>query len=294
MYEPLAADGTTRVLRTSPLKIRFDRILLPNSVTRQAVCVQPVLRKVTSPADCVAGIFLEPAWDPVRLTATYRLSPDNPPLAANTVYELTAYIPPDPTSVFGFRTFDGNTLPALVRFDFNVQEETAPFDEGPVGDHFCTAPVPGCAGDDCARSVADVLGPDGCGSCHGGGAPAEGLDLASPAGIAATALGQAAHGSQSGGGARDPEESPLHFGRSMPLLDPRVPGNSYLVYKLIANPGAPLARAIPAAEIGRVRDTLITGMPMPPDTAPHAALRPGEPEWIADWIFQGAPLSSCP
>ena len=87
----------------------------------------------------------------------------------------------------------------------------------------------------------------------------------------------------------------------MPVIDPSVPGNSYLVYKLLANPHTPLEVPFPGPageephEVGRLRATIVTGMPMPPSTAPAAALRDGEAEWIAEWILQGAPLSaSCP
>lgn len=301
VYEPLARDGTTQVLSTTPFKIRFDRLLLPGTATRQAVCLQPLIKKVIGPGDCTAGVFLEPSYDPVRREVTYRQSPESPPLAPDIAYALTAYVAISPTDL-GFRSFDGTSLPELVRFDLGVQNDggtPVPFDLGPTGDHYCAGPTPGCTGDDCARSVSALLG--ACGGCHGGPQPAMGLDLSSSDGLATTALGVAAHGTQTGEHASDPDESPTRFGRAMPLIDPRVPGNSYLVYKLLANRRTPLEVPFPGpdgeepAEVRRIRNTIVVGMPMPPSTALHASLRSGEAEWIADWILQGAPTApSCP
>jgi hypothetical protein len=302
VYEPLAANGTTQVLTTTPFKIRFDRLLLPSTATRQAICLQPLLKKVIAPQDCTAGVFLEPSYDPVRHEVVFRQNPATPPLAAGIAYTLTAYVAIDAGSG-GFRSIEGTGLPELRRFDLGVRpdgDQPPPFDTGPVGDHYCAGPDPGCTGGACARSVSGIFGGCGVSTCHGGPQPAEGLDLSSAAGIAA-AIGRAAHETQTGEHARDPDESPPRFGRAMPTLDPRVPGNSYLVYKLLANRRTPLEVPFPGPageeppEVRRIRSTVIAGMPMPPSNAPAAVLRDGEAEWIAEWIQQGAPISpSCP
>jgi hypothetical protein len=303
VYEPLAPDGTTQVLTTTAFKIRFDRLLLPGTATRQSICLQPLVKKVIGPQDCNAGVFLEPSYDPVRHEVAYRQVPANPPLAAGIAYTLTAYVAVDPTAA-GFRSIEGTALPELARFDLGVQddgENPPPFDTGPAGDHFCVGPSPGCTGDTCVRSVSAIFGGCGVSTCHGGAQPAEGLALSSAAGLAATALGHAAHDTQTGEHARDPDESPARFGRAMPVIDPRAPGNSYLLYKLLASSRTPLEVPFPGPageeppEVRRIRTNVIAGMPMPPSNAPAAALRPGEAEWISDWIQQGAPLSaSCP
>jgi len=243
------------------------------------------------------GAFLEPAYDPVRREVVYRQRPSFPRLTANTAYEITAYVALDPTQ-FGFRSFDGVPLAEIARFELNVQDDgghPTPYDVPPTADHFCTPPAPG------ARGVRDILGPGGCGysPCHGGSAPPEGLNLGSAAGLSATAIGQSAHGTQLGERGRTADETPSRFGRAMPILDRGVPGNSYLVYKLLADPQAKLEVPFPSdggavpPEVKRIQDSIIAGMPMPPSNGWTAALREGEAEWVAEWILQGAPLT-CP
>jgi hypothetical protein len=253
---------------------------------------------VNSPGECQYGVFLEPAYDPVRREVIYRQSASSPRLTANTAYEITAYAALDATS-FGFRSFDGAPLAEITRFELNVQDDgghPAPYDVPSTADHFCAAPAPG------TRGVRDILGPNGCGysPCHGGSTPPEGLNLGSVAGLQATAIGQSAHGAQEGENGRIPDETPSRFGRAMPIIDRGVPGNSYLVYKLLANPHTKLAVPFPAGDAGavppevkRIQDSIIAGMPMPPSNGWTAALREGEAEWIADWILQGAP-TTCP
>jgi hypothetical protein len=292
-------------------------------VTRQALCFQPKLATVRRPGDCTAGVFLEPAWDPVRREATYRQRADAPPLLEETIYALTLYAPIEDTDG-GFRALEGASFEAIPRFELRVGTAGAsplPVDTLPRGEHYCASAKPGCASacaptcaaqcagdaaceascttnclEACPRSVAEILGPTGCGSCHGGAQAAEGLDLASRAGLEDTAFGHAAHGTQVGGHARVAEENPARFGRAMPILDRGVPGNSYLVYKLLANPATPLEVPFPGdpvnglpPEVARLRDAVVVGMPMPPSTS--SGLRPGEPEWISDWLLQGAPAA---
>ncbi|APR78110.1 Hypothetical protein A7982_03457 [Minicystis rosea] len=304
LYEPLARDGSTYVLSTTAIKVRFDRLLLPVSASRQAVCLQPLLKDVRSPTDCNAGLFLEPAYDPVRREVTFRLALGTK-LTPGLLYTLTAYLAVKDTP-FGFQSFDGAPLPALVRFEMGVKNDgdtPPPEDLLPANDHYCAGPVPSCEGDDCGRSVAAIFGATGCGSasCHGSADTAAGLDTTSASGLEASAIGRSAHGTQTGEHARDPDELPARFGRAMPIVDPAAPGNSYLLYKLLANPKTPLEvpfdgapGAVPS-EVQRVQRTIIAGMPMPPSTAIEATLRPGEAEWIGEWILQGAPVrATCP
>lgn len=323
-YERLAPDGSTQILTTSAIKIRFDRLLHPTSASRQAICLQPVLHEVKTPADCTAGLFLEPAYDPVRREATYRLSLEQT-FVPDTVYELTAYAPLDTTSG-GFRSFEGTPLGAVSRHAFSVRhdgDEPPPRDLIPTDDHYCKGAdaecVPRCAkacketyeADDgtlgdcldgcataCPRPVAEILGPGGCAlkACHGADASA-GLDMRTAKTLAYTAVSRVAHETQTGEEARNPDVNPSRFGRAMPIIDRGAPGHSYLVYKLLANPQTPLEVPFPAdgAEVRRVQSTIITGAPMPPSTAFTATLRAHEMEWIAEWIFQGAPLyEKCP
>lgn len=322
VFEPLAAGGATRVLANTPLKLRFDRLLFGSTVTRQALCVQPLQAAVNSPADCAAPVFLQPAYDPVLREATYRQGPADPPLLAGALYTLTTYValqPDDP----GLRSFDGVGLDRITRWEFTVRTDGAlsAYDTISTAEHYCAPPRPTCEadceatcvaqcpGDDacekacldpcvtaCPRSVAGVLGKGGCSqqACHRGSTAPEGLDMSSAAALSLTAVGHAAHETQTGEHARTADQVPPRFARAMPILDPGVPSNSYLVYKLLATPGLPLVRPLDAAEITRVQRGIVSGMPMPPQSAYGAALRAGEPEWLAEWILQGAPVKSCP
>ena len=82
--------------------------------------------------------------------------------------------------------------------------------------------------------------------------------------------------------------------RAMPILDPTFPGNSYLLYKLLASHDTPLENPPDPVEVDRLRRSLVVGMPMPPSTAQGAFLRAGEAEWISVWLAQGAPTPVCP
>jgi hypothetical protein len=330
VYGPL---GSGAVIANSPLKVHFDRLLQPGTATRQALCVQPLQKTVLSSADCTAGVFFEVAYDPVRREATYRQSPANPPLAAGPTYRLTTYIPSD-ANPGGFRAFEGTPIGKVFSADFTVSGDPPPstYDTISTADHFCTGPAPTCL-DDCApacikkfgivdpqeqpceiaclaacpRGVTDILGRNGCAvaTCHGPTADAGdvepmGLVMSSNAALHATAIGRVAHETQDGEQARVPNESPPRFGRAMPILDPGSPGNSYLIYKLLANyqtkPEVPFLDTPPggeAPEVRRVRTTLIAGMPMPPSGS-EAYLRDGEIEWLAEWLLQGAPTKTCP
>lgn len=309
------------MLANTPLKLRFDRLLFPSTVTRQALCVQPLQSHVNGPNDCAAAAYLEPAYDPVLREATYRQSPNDPPLLAGTLYTLTTYVALQPDDA-GFRTFEGVGLDQISRWEFTVRTDgaLAAYDTISTAEHYCASPRPTCLpdcqsscaaqcpGDDacekacldpcvaaCPRSVAGVLGKGGCSqqACHRGSTAPEGLDMSSPAALS-LALGRSAHETQTGEHARTADQVPPRFARAMPIVDPGVPGNSYLVYKLLATPGLPLVRPLDAGEITRVQRDLIVGMPMPPESATGASLRAGEPEWLAEWILQGAPVKTCP
>lgn len=62
------------VLSTTAFKIQVDRLLLPSTVNRQAVCLQPMFGNVVQPGDCSAPgaiSLLHPSYDPVRREVTY-------------------------------------------------------------------------------------------------------------------------------------------------------------------------------------------------------------------------------
>ena len=100
---------------------------------------------------------------------------------------------------------------------------------------------------------------------------AMGLDLFTRAAIRETAIGETAHQTQMGEESLVGDDNPLRFGRAMPLIDPGNPGNSYLLYKVVANDltfvdglddEANLDPLI-AEEIDRLRASVVVGLPMP-------------------------------
>jgi hypothetical protein len=252
---------------------------------------------VKSINDCASGAWFEPAYDPVRIEVTYRQRSDNPPLLLGDTYELTTYVAIQDGD-FGFRTFEGVGLGEEKVIEFSVQRTQGPWPYDPISkaDHFCQGPDPTCTGAACARPVSKMLAGCAYAGCHAGdrSTAAEGLMLDTPADLLATAIGYTAHETQEGENGTTPDQSPPRFGRSMPILDPGAAGNSYLLYKLLANPRVPLPVKLSDGERDRVRTQIVVGMPMPPSTKPQALLLPGEPEWLSEWIVQGAPVSSCP
>lgn len=327
---PIAADGsTTGVLISSRLVLRFDRFLLPVSSIRQAICLRPVLGEVTTLEQCTqAAVFLEPTYDPVRREVTLRL-PAGTTLAKATKYQLTVFTPVD-ESTAAFRAFDGAPLEARFTAEFTTSDAdpppvVEPFP--PPGDLFCrnepclaacaaSSKVANCQDacpdEDCATACLEectsACAPPafdtliGCAfsPCHRAAppstgielGPAMGLDLSSPESITATAIGRTAHQTQMGEHADEPEPRPLRFGRAMPLIDPKNPGNSYLLYKLLVAPGYASSEAAPAQEeIERLRKSVVVGMPMPapPGGAPDLAAL----EALSLWIAQGATTKAC-
>jgi hypothetical protein len=312
---PVPPGGVPPVLPTTSLRIRVDRLLLPPQVDRQDICLQDLPGNIVSAADCVAGVVLSPSYDPVRREVVYRQAL-NASLSFDR-YELTIYAATGLTDA-GLRSFDGIPLAGALRISIPVQSVvSSAYDDLPKGDHFCGRPDPTCklSSPTCARSVFGMLQGCALGGCHAdsgsGLQPAEGLSFTHVADILATAINRPAHETETGESAITADETELsRFGRAMPVLEPSVPGNSYLIYKLLANRLTPLQvpftpRGSPGMdppEVARLRDEVVVGMPMPPSTTEPATMdslappRPGEPEWLVDWLLQDAPMpaADCP
>jgi hypothetical protein len=312
VFSPVdVAGGTTQVLSTTSFKLQFDRLLLPASATRQAVCLESVLTNVVNSNACAAGVFLSPSYDPVRREVTYRQMPGNPRMIPGERYQLSVFTAIADTDN-GIRSFDGVPLEEPASIEVGVLDDpqgmVPPYEPLPSGDHFCTSPDPTCTdASTCARSVSLVLKGCSYSPCHRGNpdTAAEALELGSPATLLATAIGHTAHETETGEAAADPQPTSLRFGRAMPILEPKVPGDSYLIYKLLARHGLPLTLPFPPdpsgdptvdpPEVVRLRSFLVVGMPMPPsDVVAGVPLRAGEPEWLSAWLLQGAPLPACP
>jgi hypothetical protein len=327
--EPLKSAGSTKVLTTSSFRVRFDRFLLPATAIRQSVCLQPLTGHVETLADCKAGVFLEPTYDPVERAVTYRQK-EGARLATDTTYTLTVLAPTTADTLDGFRAFDGAGLDDNLELEFStvgVDPPDAKPETRPHEDWFCE-PSQGCAAackesDETRACVATACEPadEGCaarclasctalcvpsarlatcafGACHGvtseprSGA-VMGLDLSSFEAIRDTAIGHVAHQTQNGEHAQRAESAPSRFGRAMPIIEPGNPGNSYLLYKLLIAPPYTTGEFAPSAsEIERLRSAFVVGLPMPA----AGGLPVPTPALVAlsEWIAAGADVGDCP
>jgi hypothetical protein len=304
--EPMA-----EVVLTSSIKLRFDRFLLPAETFRQSICVQSDPKPVKSAKDCTAGIYFEPAYDPLYREITFRQSEDmgKEHLQPGTNYVVTVF-PPSGDASDGIQAFDGAALDRVYTFRFTTAEVPPPepnkFDKTPDTELFCSSVVTflsSCSFTNCHLNTKDSITKEIVGA-------AEGLDMSSVARIIATAINDTAHGSQTGEHARKADRSPPRFGKAMPIIDPNFPGNSYILYKLLSNPLnlAVLEDPPSDAEVARLRAGAVVGMPMPPGTNPPlytSAADADKPqkqaeyrasiEALSTWILQGAPtVPQCP
>jgi hypothetical protein len=212
--QPLPPDGR--------IELAFDRLLNPLSILRQSF----VLRDLTGATPCPsgqAGCGALVSYDPVARIVT--ITPTPGALKADQTYRVDIFPPSSGTDLNGLRAIDGATLdpPKPVTIEFPVKALPS------------QATVPHV---DYCRDIQPVLSRCTGGACHGGSLPAAGLLLTSPAGVAATAVGRVAQGSNTGprSGAGTPPD--LHFGVDFPIVDPGT-GNggdaahSWLLYKLL-------------------------------------------------------------
>ena len=315
----IAADGSTKIVPSASIRIRFDRYLLPGSVTRQAFCLQADPADVADITGCSKPVFIEPSYDPVRREIVLRQRLGTR-LALGTLYKLTFYkselegVCPDTPRSCGVRAFDGAPLEAVYSIMFRT------VDADPVGALDETAPPVVFCGDKGAAtalgatcSYASCHGPSTGSSCvptssnkHPGcaeGLSFYNLQFGEFSDIEQTAINRVAHQTQMGEAASTPEKTPARFGRAMPLIDafnPGVtghPGNSYVMYKILVGmsiDAAPADIKPSDAEVQRLLDSVVVGLPMPP---PDPATGPLDAEQLlnlSNWIQHGAPLSTCP
>ncbi len=252
------------------LRLTFDRYLDPREVTRQAVCLRSSLGDLVEAADCTRAVVLRPSYDPTTRTAQFAVRVEEP-LVPDVVYELTVYAA-GTSANGGLRSLDGVPLAAPWKARFRSGAERRPED--------AVAPPVVC------EAAVDALRAR-CGGCHGEKDSAAGLNVSSADGLEQTALGQVAHGASVGGVSNVPPANPTRLGAGMAIIAPGDPGQSYLLYKLLAASG-PSSDGLRAGETERMAELLLAGDPMPPNGAFELGDEPGKLGWIARWIAEGA------
>jgi len=314
---PVAADGSTRSTVGTSIRVRVNRHLEPSSATRQAICVQSSTALIDSLEQCSGGLVLRPTYDPVGPDVTYYLETDSTELAPDTLYRVTLFRS-EGENGFGLRTFDGGTLSGFFAVEFRTEvEPTDPAalvatTDAPPRPSFCKeldckarckadgAP-PGCAST-CSTGVADVLEACASGGCHqaapSGGPVPMGLELYSAEALQMTAIAHVAHGTERGPAAQNPDVAGVQFGRAMPIISPGDPGNSYLLYKILANPAFAREEGFARDEVTRLRSAVVVGAPMPPTTklggrATNLPLSQENARVLSAWIAAGADTSTC-
>lgn len=310
----ITSGGAALVVPSSSLRLRFDRFLLPSSITRQAVCLRADLGDVATYTECSGGVFLQPAYDPVRREVVLRQEPGSR-LALDTVYKLTLFVPTieggctseDPASC-GIRAFDRAPLEEAYTFTFktvatdpgDVPDETPPPADFCGPDEGVRFTLAGCA---YARCHAPETKEDGLGAAAG--LDLSGLVAGDTYPLSVTAINQVAHQTQMGERADDPEETPARFGRAMPIIDAYdpgtsgSPGNSYMLYKLLTGPNvedAPDDVRPSDEEIARLRASVVVGLPMAPEAPLDSDPARSAAKLLAlsNWIARGAPTPPCP
>jgi hypothetical protein len=238
--QPVGAGGPITVVAQYPaenaslapdgrIELAFNRYLLPSTVTRQAFQLH---------SGGATGTLLTPtiSYDPVARIVT--ITPISTMLLTP---DQAAVVVIDPAVL---RAIDGATLDPRQATTYNF-----PVVAGGGGAASTQQAIDYC------RDIFPVLNQK-CGqTCHGAGLMYEGLDLATVAAIAATAIGKTAHGANTGPQSTPQSPGPV-FGVDMPIIDPGSggggnPANSWLLYKLLlAVPPATSSTMYPACDGG--------------------------------------------
>ncbi|MFO0614034.1 MAG: hypothetical protein U0414_15685 [Polyangiaceae bacterium] len=287
---PVAADGSTVASTVTSISVKFDRYMLPPTANRQGVCLQPDLKDVRSLEDCTSRVDLSPTYDPVTRTATYYLQAE----LTEQPYRLTVLNRGDAS---GFAAFDGVSLDKPHAFDFKATKVLgAALEKPPTAPLFCACTQAGCA-----RQLGNVL-KDRCPGCHEEKkslSASMGMYLTSdagtafPAGLIETVIGETAHQTEQGGHAQVPQENGARFGVGMPRVAKGEPGNSYLMYKVLARDGLITDPDLAPGEADRLRLGLVVGQPMPP--LPYSAnMKEEDAQILSQWILNGAQTVDCP
>jgi hypothetical protein len=318
---PIDAPDDCGVPRNAVLQIRLDRYLLPATAIRQSIKFYSGTEEVSP--------FTQPEYDVVERVLLYR--PRGNELPPETTYTVEILIPEGDSD--GLRAFDGAPLETgsvPLNFDFRTEALPAGPEPYPIETASC-ADVLGIVGPTCSTGVCHGTG--GGGSCPIGtgpdsegrcvAVPRMGLSLDSALGLKLTAIDKVAHQTDLGSKGLATQEDSSRFGVAMPIIDPKRPDNSYLLYKLLRrvenfdtadnNPANGVAGicetryqvgfetggpCIPPSEDEslRLREWFVRGDPMPAGAVPETGLplkqlQRSELRTIQAWIGNGA---QCP
>jgi hypothetical protein len=242
--------GQAPIALNGRIEVAFDRLLLPNCVTRQTFFLKD---KSGNEVAGMAGGVYQVAYDPVDRIVTIL----NAQLADGQSYELDIATPANPSDPNGLRAIDGVTLdpamPLAPGCASSAQSKAALTFVAMAS----AQPPPAAPTVDFCKDIMPIFaGKCGTGACHQPLPPpngrAEGLALLSPGDVASTAVGLVAH--EANTGARAAAEPPGRlFGVDMPIIDPGSgaqssgdPGNSWLIYKMLMAVPVATTRTVPA------------------------------------------------
>jgi hypothetical protein len=270
----------------TPIEIRFDRFLLPKTVSLGSVRVYS-----GTPAN---SIYLGVTYDVVERVVTmrpafgYRLFP-------GILYQVELLQPPKDEGA-GFQAFDGAPLvqEGSVPLRFSFRTARLPMEAPPK------APEPTCT------EALDLFERAGCTACHAedGEAPM-GLRLDSGDALRATAIGHPSREVEGPDVGRVLVD-PARFGLGQSRIEPGSPSRSYLMYKLLLQPenfgeGCESAHSVPVpdgtclaasdAERERIADWFVRLDPMPLRGALPRGL--SDLRLLAGFIQAGADTRSC-
>lgn len=271
------------------ITFRFDRFLNPVSASRQAIRLYTG-DPMTSPGPPAFAV----SYDPIERVVEYR-TPPGAALLPNTLYQLELVVPQGPDDA-GFRAFDGaalaeGELPLHGSFFTGDAVVDAPAVPAPSCDEIVGGPD--SLFKTCVGSACHQKGDNAVGGVSVADAP-HGLWLDTPKRFSLSAVRRVARetevDAQSGG---PPTERGPRFGVSLSLVDPRNPGGSYLLYKLLRNPSnfEPCPRGSTApfcAEPGDPRESNHPQLPLA--KGERMTPSPEELERLREWFVRGDPM----
>lgn len=281
----LDAEGSVQAVTTTSITITFDRYLDPRTAIRQSFCFQSDLAEVASAEDCLEGISTTPFYDPVSRTLTLYL---DKALSAETSYKLTVFAARDGID-FGFRSFDATPLEAPVAVTFSTLATD------PLGTDTLESPADRYPAIVTCVDAANTYFKN-CTGCHGSQGPG-GLDLSAPGLASRAAINRVARQASLANQGDEAATKPGRFGAGIPVIQLNNPGNSYLLYKVLAR-ARYYGDTMADGELERLQSWIV-GSPMPAHAKQlefieediievGSTVTQGTLQAISNWIAAGA------